>query len=1178
MNRSYSLLFILFIVIQNTVYIRTDVETILSSPNQQCEEKNVTKYNIKRNNRDSDSSDNKTHYVESPLEIEDLFAEILESMNDSSLYDKEVGISLRILSDFVKNDSNNLPGYDSLSFSLEINSSEKYLLGIGIVLTEKGSDQNIAGIGYSEQITPVGIQNRTVEVPGRQIHSSDISGPYNVSIVVFFERQVIQVYKEVYFANSSLYEASNFDDSGISFMEQYLDWPVDNDPDEFFEGHAIRIGIQSILEGTFIIAILFEPEVFAQQSEKNSILAYAYTQITLGENQVILKVNSRVLSLESRPENYYIKAMYIQQIEKTLDVINPNEVISLVSNRVLGFGFRNWIFYEPSNISLDQNISSISQSDPDKNGKINTVTLNFIINASENEDVVLHYKIADKIGQEMENIMKDEELQNGSQAIKLNISGALIYQFLNSSPFSVKVRIFDKHDSWHIYPLAFQIYECNLSGLGEYENVTARFQDEYADQLLSDTSKNDLEIRIGVQVEKSGQFIFEGYLIPTSVGMTEASLRWASVVELSEGYTNLSQIIDGRLIQARGISGPFLLRNLRIIDQSNQTMDWRSIAPFSTYNYSLQDFGQTVKPTIDTYGWFILDDDLNGVNDTLVLNITITSTVTGNFSIRSTIGIPPYHSVVNSSYVEFLSPGTQVVTCNFSSKVIWKQTFEHMLFFDKIILSNESKITLIHYSHSWIRLSPKGFEITSKDSSFVGVFRDRGIDEDKNGFYECLIITIGMICNETGYYSVEANLSTANSIQINILTPIYCNDEYFELEIKLNASDLFLSRHRAPRSGENESFALKDLYLKNESTGEIFDQINDTAYITKSYFTNSFEFENKTVDIVPPKIISGPLIQVLGEDEVIIGWMTDEPATSEVYYGVDINIPQKIIHPIYSTWHFILLQYLLPGTTYYYQIASSDKEQNGPTRSQIAKFSTPGLDTKAPVFLFGPQVHIISSEEVIITWITDELTDSQVSYGMEDMNYAIFHPEFNVSHQIIIDNLIPNTTYWFRAISTDKAGNRPTIVPGNFSTPPMQIPLTFIQEPEVIIIQTHSVTIGWSTNLESDALVFYGLDENYGAYTSNKSLVKYHTITLVGLASGRTFHAMVLSKAGSQTVRSEDFFFTTANSIPATTSTQKGDKYTEGKPPTISGFEIFVPFIVIFFLLCKKKKQINKSY
>jgi len=92
-------------------------------------------------------------------------------------------------------------------------------------------------------------------------------------------------------------------------------------------------------------------------------------------------------------------------------------------------------------------------------------------------------------------------------------------------------------------------------------------------------------------------------------------------------------------------------------------------------------------------------------------------------------------------------------------------------------------------------------------------------------------------------------------------------------------------------------------------------------------------------------------------------------------------------------------------------------------------------DTLPPV-ITNVNVTSITNDSAIITWETDEMSDSLVKYGTESENYTtILYNETNVtSHIVNLTKLNINTTYYFVVNSTDQSGNSNESIEYNFTT------------------------------------------------------------------------------------------------------------------------------------------------
>jgi hypothetical protein len=98
-------------------------------------------------------------------------------------------------------------------------------------------------------------------------------------------------------------------------------------------------------------------------------------------------------------------------------------------------------------------------------------------------------------------------------------------------------------------------------------------------------------------------------------------------------------------------------------------------------------------------------------------------------------------------------------------------------------------------------------------------------------------------------------------------------------------------------------------------------------------------------DVTPPQI-TGVTVARLDAGSVRISWFTNEFATSRLQYGAQTGTyTHTITDSLYYKLHEVVLTGLVPGTTYYYTIGSTDRSGN-PTDSQEYSFTA-----ASPVFL-----------------------------------------------------------------------------------------------------------------------------------------------------------------------------------------------------------------------------------
>jgi len=89
-----------------------------------------------------------------------------------------------------------------------------------------------------------------------------------------------------------------------------------------------------------------------------------------------------------------------------------------------------------------------------------------------------------------------------------------------------------------------------------------------------------------------------------------------------------------------------------------------------------------------------------------------------------------------------------------------------------------------------------------------------------------------------------------------------------------------------------------------------------------------------------------------------------------------------------------------------------------------------------PPVISNIKISDTTSTSSIVTWETDEFADSLVNYSL-NKNYGIARqPRFDKKkHEILLDDLLPNATYFLRITSADSSGNQGISSDHEFTTP-----------------------------------------------------------------------------------------------------------------------------------------------
>jgi Tfp pilus assembly protein PilN len=187
-------------------------------------------------------------------------------------------------------------------------------------------------------------------------------------------------------------------------------------------------------------------------------------------------------------------------------------------------------------------------------------------------------------------------------------------------------------------------------------------------------------------------------------------------------------------------------------------------------------------------------------------------------------------------------------------------------------------------------------------------------------------------------------------------------------------------------------------------------------------------------DTTAPTITSGPIAFEVSTSSAKIGWRTNELSNSIVEYGTTTSYGLSASSSALATSHVISLVGLNASTTYHYRIKSADAAGNTSTSSDKT-FTTVALVDITPPTISDVNATSVGTSSAVINWITNELADSEVEYGL-DTTYGSSSSSSALvtSHSVGVSGLNTDTQYHFRVKSRDEAGNLSVSGDNTFTT------------------------------------------------------------------------------------------------------------------------------------------------
>lgn len=181
------------------------------------------------------------------------------------------------------------------------------------------------------------------------------------------------------------------------------------------------------------------------------------------------------------------------------------------------------------------------------------------------------------------------------------------------------------------------------------------------------------------------------------------------------------------------------------------------------------------------------------------------------------------------------------------------------------------------------------------------------------------------------------------------------------------------------------------------------------------------------------KITRGPVVEHAGPNNAVIAWSTNTSSPTIVHYGTDPNnLSERAEMPWGALTHRVTLKNLKSGETYYYQVDSSQGQNDRSGTSTVAKFTTAGQQTADHdrdhdaddahraarpelKITHGPVIEHVGDTTATVAWSTDLPSSTIVKYGTDPnhLTQTAEEPWGATTHRVELKNLRPRTQYYF---------------------------------------------------------------------------------------------------------------------------------------------------------------------
>ncbi|MEM4268300.1 MAG: NosD domain-containing protein [Candidatus Woesearchaeota archaeon] len=370
-----------------------------------------------------------------------------------------------------------------------------------------------------------------------------------------------------------------------------------------------------------------------------------------------------------------------------------------------------------------------------------------------------------------------------------------------------------------------------------------------------------------------------------------------------------------------------------------------------------------------------------------------------------------------------------------------------------------------------------------------------------------------LLLNNTLYYNsygIEFDSSNNSNVIRNNITGSIVDGIYFESSCGSNIIDTQVS-----------SSGIADIYTNLDSNNTLL----NVSYSTLKYISSSGWLSVKWyVDAYVNESLGNPVVN----SSVVIN-----STFGNVFFGTT-GIEGRITRQN-------LTSFMQNNATSIYYSNYTLVAYNGTHRTDISSFN---LTTNLFIFLTfdtsAPQISSVTNSSItnqsaVITWITDDMSNSTVYYGTTtSLGSIVYNSTHTTTHSITL-SLINNTLYYYNVSSCNQNGHCSVSSQYSFRT----LNNTDTKAPTITSLQNTTITgtgavISWTTDENANSTVKYGTASgSYTLFQKNESFSTSHIIILTNLSSETTYYYVVNSTdASGNSNQSVEYSFTTLDITP----------------------------------------------
>ena len=208
----------------------------------------------------------------------------------------------------------------------------------------------------------------------------------------------------------------------------------------------------------------------------------------------------------------------------------------------------------------------------------------------------------------------------------------------------------------------------------------------------------------------------------------------------------------------------------------------------------------------------------------------------------------------------------------------------------------------------------------------------------------------------------------------------------------------------------------------------------DLAQNQKEAYIQSFSTKDmKRKELIKPIFLEQKVLQTTS-NAVALFWKTNEETNAVISYWIDsagINKAKKKVIKKYSIDHESFVLGLKAGKKYYLKIEAKDRSGNRSSKYfTVNTFNYNDKDLKLKISRIEPlsyDMNNIFSRRAVIDFRTNLVTKVYIKYGTTPGKYnkrSIISKLTSLDHQIVLSDLKPETTYYYRIVASKGLYNK----------------------------------------------------------------------------------------------------------------------------------------------------------